>query len=64
MARGFINQTDKAFVQFTAMAYGYRAAWKVMETYWKYFHDLPKPFNVRNIIFRWTPPNGSTSFLL
>ena len=52
-----INQTDKAFVQFTSMAYGYRAAWKILESYWKYFHDLPKAFNVRNIIFRWAPPN-------
>ena len=49
-------QTDKAFVQFTSMAYGYRAAWKTLESYWKYFHDLPKPFNVRNIITRWAPP--------
>ena len=51
-----INQTDKAFVQFTSMAYGYRAAWKILESYWKYFHDLPKAFNVRNIIARWAPP--------
>ena len=49
-------QTDKAFVQFETLAYGYRAAWKVMESYWKYFHDLPKPFNVRGIISRWAPP--------
>ena len=51
-----VQQTDKSFVQFETMAYGYRAAWKVMESYWKYFHDLPKAFNVRNIIFRWAPP--------
>ena len=50
------EQTDKAFVQFESMAYGYRAAWKTLESYWKYFHDLPKPFNVRNIITRWAPP--------
>ena len=50
------EQTDKSFVQFETMAYGYRAAWKVMESYWKYFHDLPKAFNVRNIISRWAPP--------
>ena len=50
------EQTDKAFVQFKTMAYGYRAAWKTLESYWKYFHDLPKPFNVRNIITRWAPP--------
>lgn len=49
-------QTDKAFVQFETLAYGYRAAWKVMESYWKYFHDLPKAFNVRGIISRWAPP--------
>ena len=50
------EQTDKAFVQFETMAYGYRAAWKTLESYWKYFHNLPKPFNVRNIITRWAPP--------
>ena len=51
------KQKDKNFVQFKSMAYGYRAAWKVLESYWKYFHDLPKAFNVRNIIARWAPPN-------
>ena len=28
-----IHQTDKSFVQFETMAYGYRAAWKVLDTY-------------------------------
>lgn len=51
-----VKQTDKSFVQFKSMAYGYRAAWKTLESYWKYFHDLPQPFNVRNIISRWAPP--------
>ena len=51
-----MEQKDKAFVQFTTMAYGYRAAWKTLESYWKYFHNLPKAFNVRNIISRWAPP--------
>ena len=50
------EQTDPAFVQFETMAYGYRAAWKILESYSKYFHDLPKAFNVRNIITRWAPP--------
>ena len=49
-------RSDKAFVQFTSMAYGYRAAWKTLESYWKYFYSLPKPFNARNIITRWAPP--------
>ena len=50
------EQIDPAFVQFETMAYGYRAAWKTLESYSKYFHDLPKAFNVRNIISRWAPP--------
>ena len=51
-----IEQTDKAFVQFISMPYGYRAAWKILESYWKYFNNLPKGFCVRNIITRWAPP--------
>ena len=51
------KQKDKSFVQFKTMAYGYRAAWKVLESYWKYFHALPKAFCVRNIIARWAPPS-------
>ena len=51
-----MEQTDKAFVQFISMPYGYRAAWKVMETYWQIFNYLPKNFSVRNIITLWAPP--------
>ena len=51
-----IEQTDKSFVQFESMAYGYRAAWKVLESYWKYFHQVGQPYNVTNIIIRWAPP--------
>ena len=40
------EQTDKAFVQFESMAYGYRAAWKTLETYWKHFHSTKQPYNV------------------
>ena len=50
------EQTDKSFVQFEAMAYGYRAAWKTLESYWKHFHRIKQPFNVTNIITRWAPP--------
>ena len=39
------------------MAYGYRAAWKVLESYWKYFHRTKQAYNVTNIISRWAPPN-------
>ena len=51
------EQTDKSFVQFTTMAYGYRAAWKVLESYWKYFHRTKQAYNVTNIISRWAPSN-------
>jgi len=55
------TQTDKSFVQFKTMAYGFRAAWKVLESYWKYHHDLCKAFNVRNIIARWAPPTENNT---
>ena len=51
------EQTDPSFVQFEAMAYGYRAAWKTLESYWKYFHRTKQPYNVKTIISRWAPPN-------
>lgn len=51
------EQTDKCFVQFENMAYGYRAAWKVLETYWKRFREKRELFTVKNIINRWAPPN-------
>ena len=53
-ARG--EQTDKSFVQFESMAYGYRAVWKTLESYWKHFHRTHQPYNVKNIIARWAPP--------
>ena len=49
-------QTDKAFEEFETMAYGYRAAWKTLESYWKHFYRMGQPFNVTIIIHRWAPP--------
>ena len=51
------EQTDKAFVQFENMAYGYRAAWKTLQSYYKRFYRQGQAFTVRNIIHRWAPPN-------
>ena len=51
------EQTDKSFVQFETMAYGYRAAWKILESYGKTFHRIGSPFNVKTIISRWAPPS-------
>lgn len=51
------EQTDKSFVQFESMAYGYRAAWKVLESYWKHFREKRGQFTVAAIIGRWAPPS-------
>ncbi len=56
-----VEQTDKAFVQFTSMKMGYRAAWRILETYYKCFEAQHKPFTPRNIIYRWAPPNENDS---
>ena len=51
------EQTDNNFVQFQNMAYGYRAVWKTLQSYYNRFETQGKPFTVRNIISRWAPPN-------
>ena len=50
-------QTDPSFVQLKTMAYGYRAAWRTLQTYYERFCMQSKPFTVRNIIERWAPPS-------
>ena len=50
-------QTDKSFVQFESMAYGYRAVWKTLQSYYNRFCQQSKPFSVQNIISRWAPPS-------
>lgn len=56
-----IRQTDKSFVQFTSMAYGYRAAWRVLESYYQHFLRQHMAFTPRNIIHRWSPPSENNS---
>ncbi len=51
------TQTDKSFVQFQSMAYGYRAAWKILDTYCLRFRREQTAYNVRNIIACWAPPS-------
>ena len=51
------EQTDKSFVQFESMAYGYRAVWKTLQSYYNRFCGQGKPFNVQHIISRWAPPS-------
>ena len=54
-----VEQTDPSFVQFRSMAYGYRAACKVLQTYYQRFRTEGKPFTVRTIISRWAPPEDN-----
>ena len=56
-----MEQKDSAFVQFETMAYGYRAAWKALESYWKHFHTTQQSFSVSTIITRWAPPNENNT---
>ena len=60
------EQTDKSFVQFETMAYGYRAAWKILQTYYERFCMQNKDYTVRNIITRWAPPteNDTEAYIM
>jgi len=49
-------QTDSQFVKFSSMAYGYRAAWKILQTYHRSLPKEGKTFCLSNIIHRWAPP--------
>lgn len=49
-------QDDASFVQFRTMAYGYRAAWKILDTYAERFRRERKGFTVNHLIRRWVPP--------
>lgn len=48
-------QTDPDFVTFTSLKCGYRAAWKVLATYYKRLERQHKRFNLWNIISQWAP---------
>lgn len=60
-----IEQTDKSFVQFMSMAYGYRAVWKILESYWNHFLRMGEPYTPITIITRWAPPveNDTESYI-
>ena len=52
-------QTDAEFVTFKSMAYGYRAAWKLIETYQLRLRMEDKSYTLENIIHRWAPPEDN-----
>ena len=49
-------QSDAAFLQFTAMKWGIRAALIIMRNYWKKGYRTP-----RQIISRWAPPSENNT---
>ena len=57
--------TDHSFVEFKSMAWGYRAAWRILFNYFYRFVSEKKPFNVTTIIHRWAPPcvNDTQSYI-
>ena len=58
--------TDKEFEEFTSMAFGYRAAWKLMDTYRMRLRQAGKSYTLENIIHRWAPPedgNDTTAYI-
>lgn len=50
-------QTDKSFFQFRSMAYGYRAAIKIIQTYYTKYGLK----TIRRIIHRWAPPSENNT---
>lgn len=55
------EKTDKDFVCYMSKAYGYRAGWKILQTYYNQFVKEQKPFCVRTIIKRWAPPSDGNN---
>lgn len=47
---------DQSFVEFVSMAYGYRAAWRTLFTYFYKHFGKNKAVTVADIIHRWAPP--------
>ena len=59
-------QPDKEFVTFRTLAYGYRAAWVLIDNYRFHLAAQGLRYNVSNIIRRWAPPadgNDTTAYV-
>ena len=50
------EQNDPDFVTFRSMAWGYRAAWKLLSTYRERLARQSKTYCLNHIIARWAPP--------
>ena len=51
------EQTDREFVQFRSMAYGFRAAFKIIRTYMTKYGC----HNITQIVMRWAPPSENNT---
>ena len=49
-------QPDREFVSFRTLAYGYRAAWVLLNNYRFHLAKQGLCYNVTNIVRRWAPP--------
>ena len=49
---GAASSETGSFVTFLTVAYGYRAAWKLLANYHRYYHL----WTLRQVINRWAPP--------
>ena len=59
-------QPDREFVSFRTLAYGYRAAWVLLNNYRFHLAKQGLCYNVTNIIRRWAPPedrNDTTRYV-
>ncbi len=54
-------QSDKAFCQFTSMAYGYRAAIMILQAYHDRFAKKGRPFTIENIVSTWAPASDGNN---
>ncbi|MBR6964278.1 MAG: hypothetical protein IKH86_11720 [Prevotella sp.] len=55
--RGWWQWLDKDFCQFSSMEYGFRAAFKVLSTYYHKHHLT----TIEKMISRWAPPNENNT---
>ena len=54
---GAASSETGSFVTFLTVAYGYRAAWKLLANYHRYYHL----WTLRQVINRWAPPQENNT---
>ena len=54
---GAASSETGSFVTFLTVAYGYRAAWKLLSNYHRYYHL----WTLRQVINRWAPPQENNT---